>query len=89
LAAYVVGNVDGQDVSVFILPEERLAHFEHERNVLGREAVHHCREGAYEMVLAKIDRNIVVVIGQGSPDKLERVVRAYGTYPEAPAGDAA
>lgn len=88
-AAYVVGNVDGRDVSVFILPEERLAHFGHERNVLGREAVHHCREGAYEMVMAKIDRNIVVVIGEGSPEQLERVVQAYGTYPETPTADAA
>ncbi len=88
-AAYVVGDVDGQDVSVFILPEERLSRFAHERNILDREAVHHCREGVYEMVLARIDRNIVVVIGQGSPEQLERVVRAYGTYPEMPAADAA
>jgi anti-sigma factor RsiW len=89
LAAYVVGIVDGREVSIFILPEERLAHFGHERNVLGREAVHHCREGAYEMVMAKIDRNIVVVIGEGSPEQLERVVQAYGTYPETPTADAA
>jgi len=88
-AAYVVGQVENKDVSIFILPAERLAHFVHEREVLGREAIHHCREGKYEMVLAKIDRNIVVVIGQGSPVELERVVRAYGTYPEPPQSDAA
>ncbi|MEX2316353.1 MAG: hypothetical protein WD669_04315 [Pirellulales bacterium] len=84
-AAYVVGHVENKDVSIFILPAERLAQFVHERDVLSREAVHHCREGEYDMVLAKVDRNIVVVIGRGSPDKLEQVVRAYGTYPHDPA----
>lgn len=83
--AYVVGQVENRDVSIFILPAERLAQFGHERDVLSREAVHHCREGEYDMVLAKIDRNIVIVIGRGSPDKLEQVVRAYGTYPHDPA----
>jgi hypothetical protein len=84
-AAYVVGYVENKDVSIFILPAERLAQFVHERDVLSREAVHHCREGKYDMVLAKVDRNIVIVIGRGSPDKLEQVVRAYGTYPHDPA----
>ena len=84
-AAYVVGQVEDKDVSIFILPAERLARFTHERDVLSREAVHHCRDGQYDMVLAKIDHNIVVVIGRGSPDRLERVVRAYGTYPHDPA----
>lgn len=84
-AAYVVGQVDNQDVSIFILPAERLEQYTHERDALKREAVHHCREGEYDMVLAQVDRNLVVVIGRGSPDKLERVVRAYGTYPHDPA----
>lgn len=88
-AAYVVGRVEDQDVSVFILPQERLSRFVHERDVLGREAIHHCREGDLDMVLAKIDRNVVVVIGRATPQKLERVVRAYGTYPETPSADAA
>jgi hypothetical protein len=83
--AYVFGRVDDEDVSIFILPEERLASFSHEREVLSREAVHHCREGAYDMVVAKIDRNVVVVIGHGRPEQLENVVRAYGTYPDRPA----
>ncbi len=41
------------------------------------------------MVLTKIDRNIVVVIGHGRPEQLEKVVRAYGTYPESPAANGA
>jgi len=88
-AAYVVGRVDGQDVSIFILPEERMAQFKHERDALGREAIHHCREGKLDMVVAKIDRNVVVVIGNAPPQQLEQVVRAYGTYPETPTEKAA
>ncbi len=86
-AAYVYGRVGDGEVSIFILPETCLAQFVHEREVLGREAIHHCREGQYDMVLAKIDRNIVVVIGNGKPEQLEKVVRAYGTYPEGPAAN--
>ena len=88
-AAYVVGQVESRDVSIFILPEERLAQFVHERETLAKEDVHHCREGAYFMVLAKIDRNVVVVIGHGRPEQLEKVVRAYGTYPESPSTNGA
>ncbi len=84
-AAYVFGTVDDSDVSVFVLPESRLAEFVRERDALQRERIHHCREGAYDMVLAKVDRNIVVVIGHGKPEQLEKIVRAYGTYPEEPA----
>lgn len=86
-AAYVCGQVGDGEVSVFILPEERLAQFVHERDALAKETIHHCREGDFDMVLAKIDRNIVVVIGHGSPAQLEKVVRAYGTYPEGPAAN--
>lgn len=81
--AYVCGHVGVGEVSIFILPEERLSQFHHEQGVLAKNEVHHCREGNFDMVLAKIDRNIVVVIGHGTPDQLEKVVRAYGTYPES------
>ena len=86
-AAYVVGQVESQDVSIFILPAERLAQFVLERDALSQEVIYHCREGNYDMVLASIDRNVVVVVGTGTRDQLERVVRAYGTYPEAPGVD--
>lgn len=84
-AAYVVGQVENEEVSIFILPAGRLAQFAHEREALNRESIHHCREGKYEMVLARVDRNVVVVIGRATPMQLEQVVRAYGTYPEVPA----
>jgi anti-sigma factor RsiW len=88
-AAYVVGQVGEGAVSIFILPEERLAEFAHERDALRRNRFHHCQEKECDMVLAKIDRNIVLVIGQGRPDQLEKVVRAYGTYPHGPVTKAA
>lgn len=83
-AAYVAGRVGDGDVSVLILPATRLAGFAHEREVLATEAFHHCREGRYDMVLTQVDRNLVVVIGDATPADLERVARAYGTYPEPP-----
>lgn len=88
VAAYVVGRVEAQDVSIFILPVERLEQFTHERDLLGRENIHHCHKGEFEIVMAKIDRNVVIVIGKGTPLQLERVVRAYGTYPEPPPDNA-
>lgn len=88
-AAYVVGRVEGRQVSIFILPQERLAQFAHERSAIARERIHHCREGALDMVLARVDRNVVVVIGSVAPQRLERVVRAYGTYPETQVDNAA
>ncbi len=81
-AAYVLGEVDGRQVSVFILPRESLLHFPHQQQALMREKTHQCREGDYQMVLGEIDRNIVLVIGQLDAARLLRVLRAYGTYPE-------
>lgn len=82
-AAYVVGAVGADPVSIFILPRAALAQFPHQRDALAREAQHHCREGNFEMVMAVIDQSIVLVIGNAERDRLERVLRAYGTYPHA------
>nr|MBA3484088.1 hypothetical protein [Pirellulales bacterium] len=87
-AAYVFGQVGQGAVSIFILPEERLAEFTHEREALQRDKFHHCREKECDMVLARIDRNVVLVIGQGKPELLEKVIRAYGTYPHGPVSKA-
>jgi len=83
-AAYVVGRVAEGDVSVLILPASRLDQFDHERDALAAAPLHHCREGRYDMVLTRVDQNLVVVIGSAKPADLERVARAYGTYPEGP-----
>jgi hypothetical protein len=88
-AAYVVGTVDGAPVSLFILSRDSLVSFPHQRQAMAREVIHRCQEGQYEMAASIVDRNVVLVVGRTKPDKLLRVLRAYGTYPESPATDAA
>ena len=80
-AAFVVGEVDQSPVSIFILSRDSLPEFPHQQQALRREAIHRCREGQHEMVLSVIDRNLVLVIGDISQERLLRVLRAYGTYP--------
>jgi len=88
-AAYVHGLVDAERVSVFILPRERLALFGLEPDSLKGLRVVHRRIGTLDVILAAIDQNLVVVVGRQTLDRLERVVRAYGTYPETHSHDAA
>jgi hypothetical protein len=33
-------------------------------------------------VLGVVDQNAVLVVGQTDPARLERVLKAYGTYPD-------
>lgn len=88
-AAYVHGLVGSDKVSIFILPRERLAEFGHERDALMSADVVYRRQGNLGVVVAAIHRNLVVVVGQEPPERLERVVRAYGTYPDPESHDAA
>ncbi len=81
-AAYLTGRVDEAPVSIFVLSGASLAAFPHQQQALRQEKTHQCREGPYQMVLAVIDRNTVLVIGQTDADRLDRVLRAYGTYPD-------
>jgi anti-sigma factor RsiW len=85
-AAYLLGQVGGAPVSIFILAQESLAAFPHQRDALGREKAHRCREGRLEMVMAVIDCNVVLVIGELEAEPLLRVLKAYGTYPDHPPG---
>lgn len=80
-AAFVVGQVDQTPVSIFILSRDSLPQFPHQQQALRTEAIHRCREGQHEMALSVIDRNLVLVIGDVSQERLLRVLRAYGTYP--------
>ena len=82
-AAYLVGHVDGSPVSIFVLSRDSLAAFPHQHEALSKEKTHQCREGPFQMVMAVLDRNAVLVIGQTDPKRLERVLFAYGTYPES------
>ncbi len=82
-AAYVVGSVDQQPVSIFVLPKESLKEFPGLHQVLQREPMAACREGNSEMVLSVFDDNLVLVIGNVERTKLTRVLKSYGTYPHA------
>jgi anti-sigma factor RsiW len=82
-AAYLSGHVDRVPISIFVLPADGLSAFPHQLQAVRKDKVHRCREGNYEMVLALIDRNAVLVIGQTESQRLEKVLKAYGTYPES------
>jgi hypothetical protein len=81
-AAYLAGNVDERPVSIFVLPRDSLAVFPHQQAALRKQSQHQCREGRYEMVMAVIDRNAVLVIGEAKTERLAKVLKAYGTYPD-------
>ncbi|CAN5858063.1 hypothetical protein BH23PLA1_BH23PLA1_03220 [soil metagenome] len=89
-SAFLVGDVGKAPVSIFVLPSESLDAFPHQRDAIFREGTHHCREGPYEMAVTVIDRNVVLVVGQATPDELLRILKAYGSYPdhESPGPDA-
>ncbi|MCI0682658.1 MAG: zf-HC2 domain-containing protein [Gemmataceae bacterium] len=81
-AAYLSGHVDDAPVSILILPRDGLASFPRQQAAVRTEPTHHSREGQYAMVLGVIDQNAVLVVGATDPARLEKVLRAYGTYPE-------
>ncbi len=81
-AAYLSGRVDAAPVSIFVLPRDSLAAFPHQQEALLKEKTHRCQEGQYAMVFGVIDKNAVLVIGQTEPERLEKVLNAYGTYPD-------
>jgi anti-sigma factor RsiW len=80
-AAYLVGKLDGGDVSIFILSRDSLKRFPRQSDLLQRARMLDCRDGDYRLAMAAIDKNLVLVIGRASCAKLSRVVQAYGTYP--------
>lgn len=81
-AAYLVGHVDGSDVSIFILPKDALKWFPRQQRELASGAAHRCREGNYQMVMAAIDQSIVLIIGRTGEKQLWDVLDAYGSYHE-------
>jgi hypothetical protein len=81
-AAYLSGRVHDATVSIFVLPRDSLVAFPHHQSALLTEKTHRCQEGQYAMVLGVIDKNVVLVIGQTAPHRLEKVLSAYGTYPD-------
>ena len=81
-AAYLSGSVGDVPVSILVLPRDSLAAFPSQRDGLRQRGVMHSPAGPYAMVLREFDRNAIVVVGRADPPALERVVNAYGSYPD-------
>lgn len=80
--AYLSGQVGDAPVSIFVLPRDSLAAFPQQQEALRQEKTHRCQEGEYAMILGVIDRNAVLVVGRTQPASLEKVLKAYGSYPD-------
>jgi anti-sigma factor RsiW len=80
--AYVVGRVDGKPVSIFIMARESLANYPAQDAALRRQGTYAERRGPCDIVIGELDRNLILVVGQVDSDRLTRVLKAYGSYPE-------
>jgi anti-sigma factor RsiW len=74
-AAYIVGHVGKAPVSILVLDRASVEGFP-------QGGFHHCKEGGYQVASGIIAGNVVVVVGTASPDILERLLHAYGSYHE-------
>ncbi len=82
-AAFIVGFVDQARVSILVFDRASLDAFPHEREHLAQgTGRHRCREGDLQFVSGVVAGNLVVVIGDAPPEKLEQLLNAYGSYPE-------
>lgn len=81
-AAYLNGTVGGVPVSIFVLPRDSLQSFPIQHAALRERGLMHSPAGPYAMVVREFDRNAIVVVGRTNPPALERVVNAYGSYPD-------
>jgi anti-sigma factor RsiW len=81
-AAYIVGQVNQARVSILVLDRASLGAFPQESARL-RGGKHHLgREGDYQIVSGVVADNLVVVVSSARPEVLEKLLNAYGTYPD-------
>ncbi|MDA1052396.1 MAG: zf-HC2 domain-containing protein [Planctomycetota bacterium] len=80
--AYVVGQVGGQRVSVFIMSRESLSRFPEQQAALQRRQIVSQQRGDCEVVMGEVNENLVLVVGRVTTDQLDRVLKAYGSYHE-------
>jgi anti-sigma factor RsiW len=80
--AYLKGDVADIPVSILVLPRDSLKEFPTQRDTLRQHGILHAPAGTYAMVLREFDQNAIVVVGRATPSVLERVVNAYGSYPD-------
>ncbi len=79
--AYVVGFVDSQPISVFVLPKDHLELIPNERRPKIERQAQLQKTPEWLVVYAVFDKNLVLVVGNATPAKLEKVLSSYGTYP--------
>lgn len=79
-AAYLVGTVDEAPISIFIFPREARTLFR-DQAVESGSGIRGWEHGGYRLLLREFDQNLVLVIGQTDSVRLQRVLRAYGSYP--------
>jgi anti-sigma factor RsiW len=82
-AAYIVGRVGGAAVSILVLDRSALQTFPLEGSYLKGGNRHKCSQGVYQVVSGIVADNVVVVVGAASLEDLERLLNAYGTYPDS------
>jgi len=78
--AYVVGDVEGKGVSLFILDRKSLRNFPVDSAWLTNHNQQIARIGQSDVVMRAVDNNLVLVVGEVGKPKLNRVLNAYGTY---------
>lgn len=86
--AYVVGDVDGERVSVFIMDRNSVVNYPAQDKALRRQGALTERRGNSHVVIGQLDRNVILVVGPVDSGRLTRVLRAYGSYPHHEAGAA-
>jgi len=79
-AAWLTGSVDGREVSIFILARASLRRFPAQEAELQQQSIIQTRRGGFEAVMAALNGNVVLVVGEADPDRLKRVLSAYGSY---------
>jgi anti-sigma factor RsiW len=73
-AAYIVGSVGKSPVTILVLDKSGIEGFP--------QGFHHRKEGTYQVASAVIAENVVIVVGTATPEVLERLLHAYGSYHE-------
>jgi hypothetical protein len=73
-AAYIIGSVGNSPVSILVMDGSTLDGFPRE--------FQQSREGEFRVASAVVAENVVFVIGTASPEVLERLLHAYGSYHE-------
>ncbi len=81
-AAYIVGHIGETPVSILVLDHSALDAYPRESAYLVGGNRHRCNEGPFHLISGVVAGNLVVVVGSAPPEDLERLLSAYGTYPE-------